>query len=125
MFILGDIVLLIPNEYHLLFKLGKTCCNIVNISALLHKLLTEFGASSQNSHRSLSRTPNTLRSLILVQGANLLQVFIFKIFTHLKRSKYSHVVPTVPTCAVRETASLDIMGAPQVPPLNPSESIVL
>ena len=34
-------------------------------------------------------------------------------------------VPTVPTCAVRETASLGIMGAPRMPPLNPSESIVL
>ena len=34
-------------------------------------------------------------------------------------------VPTVPTFAVRETASLGIMGAPRVPPLNPSESIVL
>ena len=32
--------------------------------------------------------------------------------------------PTVPTCAVRETASLGIMGAPRVPPLNPSETIV-
>ena len=32
--------------------------------------------------------------------------------------------PTVPTCAVRETASLGIMGIPRVPPLNPSESIV-
>ena len=31
----------------------------------------------------------------------------------------------VPTFAVRETASLGIMGAPRVPPLNPSESIVL
>ena len=29
------------------------------------------------------------------------------------------------TFAVRETASLGIMGAPGVPPLNPSESIVL
>ena len=34
-------------------------------------------------------------------------------------------VPTVPTFAVRETASLGIMGEPRVPPLNPSESIVL
>ena len=34
-------------------------------------------------------------------------------------------VPTVPTFAVRETASLGIMGAPRVPPLNPSELIVL
>ena len=30
-----------------------------------------------------------------------------------------------PTFAVRETASLGIMGAPWVPPLNPSETIVL
>ena len=36
-----------------------------------------------------------------------------------------HLYPTVPTCAVRETASLGIMGAPRVPPLNPSETIVL
>ena len=34
-------------------------------------------------------------------------------------------MPTVPTFAVQETASLSIMGAPRVPPLNPSESIVL
>ena len=33
--------------------------------------------------------------------------------------------PTVPTFAVRETASLGIMGAPRVPPLDPSETIVL
>ena len=32
--------------------------------------------------------------------------------------------PTVPTCAVRETASLGIMGPPRVPPLSPSETIV-
>merc|ERR1719452_355281 len=31
----------------------------------------------------------------------------------------------VPTFAVRETASLGIMGVPWVPPLNPSETIVL
>ena len=31
----------------------------------------------------------------------------------------------VSTFAVRETASLGIMGAPRVPPLNPSETIVL
>ena len=31
----------------------------------------------------------------------------------------------VPTFAVRETASLGIMGEPRVPPLNPSEMIVL
>ena len=39
-------------------------------------------------------------------------------WTHLCRAVRS-------TFAVRETASLGIMGAPRVPPLNPSESIVL
>ena len=34
-------------------------------------------------------------------------------------------MPTVPTFAVREPASLGIMGVPRVPPLNPSESILL
>ena len=38
--------------------------------------------------------------------------------THLCR-------PVRSTCAVRETASLGIMGAPRVHPLNPSETIVL
>ena len=33
--------------------------------------------------------------------------------------------PTVPTCAVRETASLGIVGEPRVPPLNSSVTIVL
>ena len=37
---------------------------------------------------------------------------------------FNPFVPTVPTFAVRETASLGIMGAPRVPPLNPSETIV-
>ena len=32
--------------------------------------------------------------------------------------------PVRSTFAVRETASLGIMKAPRVPPLNPSESIV-
>ena len=38
--------------------------------------------------------------------------------THLCR-------PVRSTCAVRDTASLGIMGAPRVPALNPSETIVL
>ena len=54
---------------------------------------------------------------------------ISSICTHRNRSwsfKYINpFLPTVPTFAVRETASLGIMGAPRVPPLNPSESIVL
>ena len=38
----------------------------------------------------------------------------------------THLCPPLrSTFAVRETAPLGIMGAPRVPPLNPSESIVL
>ena len=40
-------------------------------------------------------------------------------------SKFRNFDPVRSTFAVRETASLGIMGAPRVPPLNPSESIVL
>ena len=37
----------------------------------------------------------------------------------------THLCPPLrSTFAVRETASLGIMGAPRVPPLNPSETIV-
>ena len=37
----------------------------------------------------------------------------------------THLCPPLrSTFAVRETASLSIMGAPRVPPLNPSETIV-
>ena len=45
-------------------------------------------------------------------------ILLVLILTHLCRAVRS-------TFAVRETASLGIMGAPRVPPLNPSESIVL
>ena len=42
------------------------------------------------------------------------------------RTELTHLCrPVRSTFAVRETASLGIMGAPRVPPLNPSESIVL
>ena len=43
----------------------------------------------------------------------------------LKRSLTHLCRPVRSTFAVRETASLGIMGEPRVPPLNPSESIVL
>ena len=47
----------------------------------------------------------------------------FMVFT---KNDASHLCrPVRSTFAVRETASLGIMGAPRVPPLNPSETIVL
>ena len=40
--------------------------------------------------------------------------------------RLTHLCPPLrSTFAVRETASLGIMGSPRVPPLNPSETIVL
>ena len=50
--------------------------------------------------------------------AVIVYVNVLVSLTHLCR-------PVPSTFAVRETASLGIMGAPRVPPLNPSESIVL
>ena len=43
--------------------------------------------------------------------------------TQLYHAYINPFMPTVPIFAVRETASLGIMGAPRVPPLNPSETI--
>ena len=43
----------------------------------------------------------------------------------ITNEKVNPFMPTVATFAVRETASLGIMGEPRVPPLNPSETIVL
>ena len=61
-------------------------------------------------------------------GINLLQMRAAPVFAPFRWNNPRSInpfVPTVPTCAVRETASLGIMEAPRVPPLNPSESIVL
>ena len=48
---------------------------------------------------------------------------IINIYLYIYGNKFQ--LSSVLTFAVRETASLGIMGAPRVPPLNPSESIVL
>ena len=51
---------------------------------------------------------------------------IFYLLEYLLMCSALHLCrPVRSTFAVRETASLGIMGAPRVPPLNPSESIVL
>ena len=47
------------------------------------------------------------------------------IWIEYKNRIFNPFFPTVPTFAFRETTSLGIMGAPRVPPLNPSESIML
>ena len=47
------------------------------------------------------------------------------VFIRIKLVFLNPFVSTVPTFAVRETATLGIMGTPRVPPFNPSESIVL
>ena len=70
---------------------------------------------------------------------NLINTFIHKAIPEMNRSaklitsqpvsqpsdQLTHLCrPVRSTFAVRETASLGIMGAPRVPPLNPSETIV-
>ena len=68
---------------------------------------------------------------------NILYIYIYvymkKIYIYIYFAQFynSILVVVIPhtdrkhTFAVRETASLGIMGAPRVPPLNPSETIVL
>ena len=45
--------------------------------------------------------------------------------SYVRKQCYTFLCKETMLFAVRETASLGIMGAPRVPPLNPSESIVL
>ena len=50
----------------------------------------------------------------------------FKLYSFEKKCFLTHLCrPVRSTFAVRETASLGIMGEPRVSPLNPSETIVL
>ena len=65
-----------------------------------YEALEGIGATNRGASLRQNRT-NTIRALSSLRGLR------------------------VPTFAVRETASLGIMGAPRVPPLNPSETIVL
>ena len=88
--------------------------------------------SHSNSHNHITRNNNILvlansnksksQSKFLHQSIKQWNILP----DHIKTSDtlLNPFVPTVPTCAVRETASLGIMGAPRVPPLNPSESVV-
>ena len=52
----------------------------------------------------------------------------FSASQYCRIAEFNPFLPTVPTFAVRETdrqTSLGIMGEPRVPPLSPSETIVL
>merc|ERR1719154_566022 len=64
----------------------------------------EAGISRQNGGPPTPKIPRTITATIVLR---CLRVALNQFF------------PTVPTFAVRETASLGIMGAPRVPPLNP------
>ena len=52
-------------------------------------------------------------------------IVVFRTVFALKTLRALSSLRGLTTFAVRETASLGIMGAPRVPPLNPSETIVL
>ena len=77
--------------------------------------VSKRGRSGKKKERGMDEKWNGVMSLI----------FIGHISYAIKNWRYIPFFPTVPTFAVRETASLGIMGEPRVPPLNPSESIVL
>ena len=71
------------------------------------------------------------RQRLLQTGARNIALWVVyknrgrKIGLHGAESTRAPDCALVPTFAVRETASLGIMGEPRLPPLNPSESIVL
>ena len=53
-------------------------------------------------------------AILKIISTNTYEAFFF---VNCKKMPFNPFVPTVPTFAVRETASLGIMGAPRVPPL--------
>ena len=72
----------------------------------------------------MSRTSQYYRILGL-RGV-LIWASIMRVFPVWDCGKLTHLCPPLrSTFAVRETASLGIMGTPRVPPFNPSETIVL
>ena len=77
----------------------------------------------------LSEIVTAMKIKFISIEADLEKVYIYYIYIYSDDRQPIHhfnpFMPTVPTFAVRETASLGIMGAPRVPPLNPSETIVL
>ena len=111
------------------------------LSLSLHFLPLSFHPFSSIFHPLLSLPitfplfPSPLyserRMKISSWGRSFLPSFVvtFLSWIHSTTSIWRHIVnpfvPTVPTFAVRKSASLGIMRAPRVPPLNPSESIVL
>ena len=68
-------------------------------------------------HPEQQREPTPVTEQDFDRSVNKIKT-ILNSLTHLCR-------PVRSTFAVRETASLVIMGAPRVPPLSPSETIVL
>ena len=84
--------------------------------------LSEHDYPGSNSglllHRESSSSRMRIISISYIYDIQMIWWISIHIISHLCR-------PVRSTFAVRETASLGIMGEPRVPPLNPSESIVL
>ena len=99
------IIVIIFDVYNYVFHV---ICSIRNEVCTL---LSDHMYSIYNAECTIVRSPTVIQGMSLA-GFNVV------ILTHLCR-------PVRSTFAVVETASLGIMGAPRVPPLNPSESIVL
>ena len=73
----------------------------------------------------LSLNSSVMRSKWL-RSLRLSAAHVFRNLRWWREQNNTHFCPPLRSSfAVRETASLGIMGAPRVPPLNPSETIVL
>ena len=92
----------------------------------LSKTESQNNAKKQSQSQNDSKTESQNQSLELVYSWRLLRKAVDVIIdVQLAKLLIAGLILTYTTFAVRETASLGIRGAPRVPPLNPSESIVL
>ena len=80
-------------------------------------------------YKSFKKLPPKLKSIsssfIALKFIQICSCYLFHMIVDFGMEGLRSFIPTVSTFAVRETAALGIMGAPRVPPLNPSETIVL
>ena len=89
---------------------------------IVAKMFSVFQAVVPLPRWASSKSNNTLTMQLCVQ---LLAATVGCRATHSTRHLTHLCPPLRSTFAVRETASLGIMGEPRVPPLNPPETIVL
>ena len=102
------------------FKLNSKAVLVLHFSLMLNYL--HLLKKNTNCPKKCSNKDNRYTPYLLSCKYTYVNIYTYG----LRPYALTHLCPPLrSTFAVRETASLGIMGAPRVPPLNPSETKVL